>query len=185
MPKLYTKEMKDGMIRMRIEERASITKIAARFGVSAAGVWPIVKDCGPKLRPSVTTISWTPEETRRLNRMWPTVSKAEIAQAFPNRTIAAIGRKAATLGIRRERTNSAAKNRAHPLFMELWRIRKQSGLTRKHLADILGYHHVMIARWELGESVPSWGALAAWADALGCDLHARVRRVGWRDQDAA
>ena len=172
------------MIRMRTEDRVSITKIADHFGVSVAGVWGIVKHCGVRIRPAVSTVNWTQEEIRRLGRIWPTLSKEEIALAFPNRTMAAIGKKAADLGVRRERTNKAAKNRAHPLFLELRRIRQQSGMTRKHLADVLGYHHVMIARWELGEAVPSWGALAAWAESLKCDLRAHVRRQGWKDSNA-
>jgi transcriptional regulator with XRE-family HTH domain len=163
--------MRQEMIRLRSDERASVTKIAAQFGVSVAGVYDVVKGLNIRIRPAVSSCAWTKQEKGRLTRMWKTEPMEKIIEALPNRTRAAICRKGADLRLRRERTNSAAKNSAHPLFLKLRKIREQSGLTRKHLAHIIGIHHIMIARWELGTSIPSWRNIIKWYEALYCDVH--------------
>lgn len=37
----------------------------------------------------------------------------------------------------------------------------------KQLSKKLGYHHVQIARWELGMDTPPWRALKVWAESVG------------------
>ncbi|MFN0630272.1 multiprotein-bridging factor 1 family protein, partial [Bacillus anthracis] len=53
-----------------------------------------------------------------------------------------------------------------PLFLELRKARENLGMTRKQLAKKLRYHHVQIARWELGDSPPTWFGIKLWAQTV-------------------
>ena len=49
-------------------------------------------------------------------------------------------------------------------------LRVARAMTRDDLADISGYHRMIIGRYERGETTPSLKALVDLANALGCDV---------------
>jgi transcriptional regulator with XRE-family HTH domain len=64
-------------------------------------------------------------------------------------------------------TPTSGRSRALQLGAELRDARKRAGMTVAHLADVLGYHHSTISRWERGESTPSEADTAAVLAILG------------------
>lgn len=64
----------------------------------------------------------------------------------------------------------------------LKRLRKQTGLTRKALADRIGYTDKAIEKWEAGQSQPPLAVLCRLAEEFGVGLEELVyeRRVGIR-----
>lgn len=56
------------------------------------------------------------------------------------------------------------------VIRQLRAIREQRGIDRITLAELMGYHHMMLGRWERGEATPSLQRLQDWCDALGVRL---------------
>jgi len=73
-----------------------------------------------------------------------------------------IHRKANYLGLRRRRTPKPK----YRVLEQLRAARETSGLTRAQLAASMGYHVLILGRWERGEQFPSMRRLHDWADAL-------------------
>jgi ribosome-binding protein aMBF1 (putative translation factor) len=59
------------------------------------------------------------------------------------------------------------KESRYPVIRRLREVREQHGIDRVTLADAMGYHPVMLGRWERGEATPSLQRLHDWCDALG------------------
>lgn len=62
------------------------------------------------------------------------------------------------------------KQSRYAVVRELRATRERRGIDRVQLAEELGYHHMMIGRWERGEATPSLQRLQDWADALGVQI---------------
>ena len=77
-----------------------------------------------------------------------------------------IHRKANQIGLRRRRTPLPR----HRVLLQLREARESARITRKELAKIMGYHVVMIGRWERGDQFPN----LIQAPCLGrCAIHER------------
>lgn len=116
-------------------------------------------------------IPYTAAEIASLKALWPLGTREAIEAALPGRTWKALQRRAYLLGLVREREALYPCNdNAHPIFLELRRIRLRRRITRAQLAQRLGYHTVMISKWENNATVPSFFAIDAWCQALGVSL---------------
>src|ERR1700719_1426485 len=88
---------------------------------------------------------------------------ADIVIAPPRHPKQSIQKYAASLGIKRRKTN---KRRSLLTLNTLWEIREASRIARITLAEAMGYHHVILGRWERGKSMPSLQRLSDWCNTL-------------------
>lgn len=118
---------------------------------------------------AVAKNAWTEVENLILQRRYtdPKVSRAELESLLPRRKWWSIQHQASKLGLSRRRTT---KSSSEPIIQRLWDLREREGITRDELAKKMGYHPVMLARWERGEATPSLQRLRDWCQALGADL---------------
>ena len=79
---------------------------------------------------------------------------------------------ASSMGLRRRRTT---KRPQVPILALLWERREGLHITRRELAERMGYHHVMLGRWERGEARPSLQRLIDWSEPLGLKLCLKPR----------
>ena len=115
--------------------------------------------------------AWTDEELSTLAELWPWADKVDLCRGLPRRRWAAICRQAAVRGLRRvRRRNMDAYDAAHPIFVQLMRLREKRRLTRPQLAEKIGYHPMVLAQWERGEHSPAFFSLICWCEALGVCL---------------
>lgn len=120
---------------------------------------------------------WSTEEMDRLLALYPSASPEELVAAFPGKKLGAIKRHACAIGIRRKHLRPVVEaNGRHAIFKKLEEIRITKGMTRVELADIVGYHHSNLARWERGDDEPRWTSLLDWLDALNCDIYVTERK---------
>lgn len=120
--------------------------------------------------------AWTTTQRERLRAMWRAAPMDEILDWLKPHTPGAIAKKAAELGLRRLRGHYGLDNRVRskiPFIGALFDERVRQGLTRRQLCEKMGYHPVMLARWERGEQRPSLLKLVDWCDALGVELIVR------------
>lgn len=168
-------EVKAEAVRMRVEDRAGGPQIKAALGISLPSIYTIIKD-HPLSRTEMfsvrpTKVTWTPVEQIKLERLWPVASWAKLHEAFPNRAKTAIQKQASKQGLYRSRRGSnRIKRYVDPIFLTLRDIRETQKIGREELGYKLGMHRVIISRWELGDSKPSWGTFRRWLEALGCKI---------------
>lgn len=117
---------------------------------------------------------WSLWEQRKLNQLWHTASKAELAAALSSRSDHAIRRRAYEQGMRRRRT---CKNwdKLPSLIQDLVLARLSKGLTQPELAERIGTTLYSVRDWEIGRHTPSLPFLLYWAEALEMDLMARPK----------
>lgn len=124
--------------------------------------------------PNRKSPAWSDFEDAMLADLWPLASHARIEEALPLRKWKAIQRRAYLKGLKREREAlypAKTNSKAHPLMLDLRRIRQRRRMSRKQLADKSGYGAVMIARWETGATTPSLFALSALCQVLGVKMN--------------
>lgn len=98
--------------------------------------------------------------------MWPHASLDEIKAAIPRHSIGSCSKMAEKLGIRRPK-HPGSKN---PIFQALKQLREDKGIKRTDLAERLGYHWMLLGRWERGEAAPSIQRIMDWAEALDAEI---------------
>lgn len=118
--------------------------------------------------------NWTKFQLETLARLWPIAPREELLAAFPTRRYETIGKKAASLGLRRSREIRSVKSDI-PIIRALVELRQQRRIQRKELAAHLGQHVVHVAKWERGELKPKLANLLNWCDALGVELTIQPR----------
>lgn len=118
--------------------------------------------------------TWVEAEITLLKKLWPRaeVSAGELHAQLPRHTPLSINRKASELRCKRRRT---AKQSRYPIIRQLWRAREIEGYARVDLAERMGYHAMMLGRWERGEATPSLRRLHDWADCLGFHIAVRTK----------
>lgn len=160
--------IKDECVHLRITERASVCWLSRKFGISTATIYPWIKHIPLARREyKAPSTAWRIEEKVKLRQLWPFSSWSEILKLIPRHTRAAISRQAGSMKLKRHaEANSKRGKNIDPLFLALRTAREAKGLTRKQLAKKLGYHHIQIARWELGDDTPAWRALKLWVESV-------------------
>lgn len=63
-----------------------------------------------------------------------------------------------------------------PIVARLADFRADRGIARADLAEIVGYHVMILGRYERGECTPSLQRLSDWAEALGFELDLRPKQ---------
>jgi transcriptional regulator with XRE-family HTH domain len=129
---------------------------------------------------------WSGLHDALLKQLWAAASKERLLAAFPNRTWAAITKRAADQKIRRSRAATNKVRFAHKLdrfFADLRAIREARGITREELATKAGFHYIMFAKWERGECRPGWFNLRTWLDALEYDIAAVPKNPAERSKE--
>src|SRR5689334_1144163 len=113
--------------------------------------------------------AWTETENMILRRQYidPGVTRPKLEALLPRRKWASIQHQAAKLGLSRRRTTKSSTN---PVIRRLWELREREGITRVQLAAKMGYHPIMLGKWERGEATPSLQRIRDWCQALGADL---------------
>lgn len=217
MPKRYLSQAdKAEVIRLRVEGRMTIPEIARLMGSNNTTVhelvkpFPLTKEEGAAWRARTATKmraalqgtgnyigghEWSDGDHEKLQKMWTKSGREAIAAEFPGRSWAAIAKRATDYGFKRKRLVyhrfNGKRRRMDKFFLELREIRDARGMSRQEVADKAGIHRVMIAKYELGECLPSWTVFRAWIGALGYDLepipiNATERSRGkrpWVDQE--
>jgi ribosome-binding protein aMBF1 (putative translation factor) len=112
-------------------------------------------------------VSWTPEEKILLQRLYYTAEWSAICSAIPRHSQGSIQKMAFEMSLRRRRV---PRTSCWPFIESLWQIRERSGITRRSLANKMGYCATMMGRWERGDAVPSLRRLVDWCDALNVKL---------------
>lgn len=56
-------------------------------------------------------------------------------------------------------------------------LRAKSGKSQQAIADHLGQHQVVVARWEIGDRTPSLAVLPRLADALGISPQTLAKKL--------
>lgn len=97
----------------------------------------------------------------------PKVNRAALERLLPKRKWHSIQHQAQKLGLSRRRTTKSSTN---PVIRRLWKLREREGITRVQLASKMGYHPIMLGKWERGEATPSLQRIRDWCQALGADL---------------
>lgn len=123
---------------------------------------------------AVSKNAWTETENLILRRRYedPKTSMEELEGLLPRRKRASIFHQASKLGLHRRRTRKCSDV---PCIRRLWELREREGITRAQLAKKMGYHEVMLGRWERGESKPNLQKLLDWCQALGSTLTVTYR----------
>lgn len=187
-----TEEIRVECVRLRSEERLGGAEIARRVGISTPSVVgivsgdPLTRVEKKKHRLAVLAKSreslgrsgyyvggddWTTTEVRYLKGAWWDASQKDIQNALPWRSWNGIVKKASNLKLRRTRSASNKNPRkAHPIFVRLRAERERLGISRRDLADRIGYDVQTVSQWELGLANPRWEPLSAWLSSLGCEL---------------
>ncbi len=136
---------------------------------------------------AVSRNAWTEIENLILRRQYidPAISRKTLESLLPKRQWSAIQHQAAKLGLSRRRTTKCSTN---PVIRRLWELREREGISRPALAKKMGYHPVMLGKWERGEATPSLQRIRDWCQALGADLKVIYRGsplepVGDEDDD--
>lgn len=169
MAKRISQAIKDDCVRLRGAERLSVCELSRRFGLSTATIYPWIKHMPLERREfRAPSTAWTAKEDGIVRQMYPFSPWAELLAAIPRHTKVAIGKRGVDLGVKRHpEANSRRNTNIDPLFVALRRARETMGMTRVQMAKKLGYHHVQVARWELGDDVPPWRAIKLWAQVVG------------------
>lgn len=168
MPKRISQTVKDDCVRLRLTQRLSVCELSRRFGLATGTIYPWIKHIPLARREfKAPSTSWTAKEDAALRQMWPFEPWPAILAAIPRHTKTAIGKRANALGVKRHPEANSRRKNVDPLFVTLRRAREGLGLTRVQMAKKLGYHHVQVARWELGDDVPPWRAIRVWAQTVG------------------
>lgn len=110
---------------------------------------------------------WDADEDERLWKLYPRCGWEELTRRFPRRTNSAIEKRAAELGIIRERTENVSDL---VLVQELRRVRRMRRLTTDTVAQRFASYGSAISNWEIGGRQPTVRTLIAWANALGFDI---------------
>lgn len=118
-------------------------------------------------------VPYTKEQLEFLRRRYARSPMNYLLKVLHPHTEESIHRKANQVGLRRRRTPLPR----HKVLLQLRQAREAAGLTRKELAKIMGYHVVMIGRWERGDQFPNLFKLHAWADALSMKIVAQPIQV--------
>lgn len=123
---------------------------------------------------AVSLNAWTKMENLVLQRYYPDpkTSLKQIQEMLPRRNESAFCKQATALGLRRRRTTKCSNLK---IIKRLWDLREREGITRRQLADRMGYHYVMLSRWEAGHAMPSVRHLIDWCQALGAELTVTYR----------
>jgi transposase-like protein/DNA-binding XRE family transcriptional regulator len=161
-------KIKDECVHLRITERASVCRLSRKFGLSTATIYPWIKHIPLARREhKAPSTAWRIEEKVKLRQLWPFAPWHEILQLIPRHTRYAISHQASKMKLKRHpEANSRRDKNVDPLFLALRTARELKGLTRKQIAKKLGYHHIQIARWELGDDTPAWRALKLWVESV-------------------
>ena len=168
MPKYISQQIKDDCVRLRLTQRLSVCELARRFGLSTGTIYPWIKHIPLARREfRAPSTAWTAKEDAALRQMYAFTAWPEILTAIPRHTKTAIGKRGNDLGIKRHPEANSRRKDIDPLFVALRRAREGLGWTRVQMAKKLGYHHVQVARWELGDDVPPWRAIKIWAQTVG------------------
>lgn len=168
MPKHISQAIKDDCVRLRGAERLSVCELSRRFGLSTATIYPWIKHMPLERREfRAPSTAWTAKEDGAVRQMYPFSPWPELLAAIPRHTKTAIGKRGNDLGVHRHPEANSRRKNIDPLFVALRRARETMGMTRVQMAKKLGYHHVQVARWELGDDVPPWRAIKIWAQTVG------------------
>jgi len=168
MPKRIPQEIKKECVRLRGTERLSVCELSRRFNLSTATIYPWIKHMPLERREfRAPSTGWTAKEDAVVRQMYPFSPWTDLLAAVPRHTKAAIGKRGNDLGVTRHPEANSRRKDIDPLFVALRRARENLGMTRLQMAKKLGYHHVQVARWELGDDVPPWRAIKIWAQVVG------------------
>jgi ribosome-binding protein aMBF1 (putative translation factor) len=118
---------------------------------------------------AVARNAWSERENLIMRRSFtdPKVSRAQLEALLPKRKWHSIQHQAGKLGLSRRRTTKSSTN---PVIRRLWELREREGITRVQLAAKMGYHPIMLGKWERGEATPTLQRIRDWCQALGADL---------------
>jgi len=164
-----TPDMREAMVRARVDENLKTPEIASRFGVSLATAYAAV--AGHSYRPDFKKGWWTSDDDACLRGVYPAAAREVVVEALRPRTWAAIQRRAVDLGIERTvRSDVWRGKRVHPVISQLTIARRGGDLLLSDLAEHSGLFDETIKSYELGNSEPRFGKLVAWAAALGFEL---------------
>lgn len=120
--------------------------------------------------------TWSDAEKAKLRELWPVATRADLARAFPGRTLGTLSNRASRLRISRlaDRLDTAAAG-VDRVFVLLRQARRRQRLPQPELAKLLGVHRVTLNRWETGRDTPCWAMVVAWARVLGYRLDLALR----------
>ena len=110
---------------------------------------------------------WLQEELEYLCAMWGKERKDRIYNALHRHTPMSISRKARDFALRTRRTSKCSHI---AIINKLWEAREKQNLTRSSLGELMGYHPMIIGRYERGETRPSLLKLLDWCEVLGFEL---------------
>lgn len=117
------------------------------------------------------TVPWTGAETTILKRLFPAASWRELETALPRHTRTAIDARGHKLGLRRP-LRSKRQSR-YSLIRALVVARREAGLSRAALAELIGVSTGHLAQLERGGSAPRLPMFFDWIKALELEIQLR------------
>ena len=114
---------------------------------------------------------WTREEHRLLWDHYPLADKDAICTAIPRHNWTSIQHEASALGVERVTHGIRKLDRpVHPIFVRLRDARIAAKLTRDEISKIAGFSSPQLCRYELGQTMPTFDRVCAWAQTLGFEI---------------
>jgi DNA-binding XRE family transcriptional regulator len=172
-----TDDVRDEAIRLRVHGRMTVRAIAKCLGIGRQSAFRI---CRPHPIPRGNLVlegmrsPWSGAENDALRALWPLADEEKIAAAIPARSMLAIARHAAALGITRDQPKYRERiGHIDPIMITIRKVREAKGLRLIDVAEATGYSHVNLSRWESGLVSPRLVVVRNICQFLGIDLSAR------------